>query len=156
MTLYLARRVSESMEALRKGLEIDPGHFLLRFRLGLVYMQAGSSHEAIEEMRRAVDLSGRSTETLAGLAQAYAVAGMSSAMEDVLEEVVGQTDRYTSPYNVARVYAAHRDPRRTFEWLERAYAERNPDLIELRTEPVFDSVRGDSRFTDLLRRVGWR
>ena len=156
MMLYLARRVSESMEALRKGLEIDPGHFLLRFRLGLVYMQAGSSHEAIEEMRRAVDLSGRSTETLAGLAQAYAVAGMSSAMEDVLEEVVGQTDRYTSPYNVARVYAAHRDPRRTFEWLERAYAERNPDLIELRTEPVFDSVRGDSRFTDLLRRVGWR
>ena len=46
-------------------------------------------------------------------------------------------------------------PQLTFEWLERAYQERNPDLIELRSEPVFDGLRSDPRFADLLRRVGW-
>jgi len=59
------------------------------------------------------------------------------------------------PYNVARVYAAHREPDRVFERLNLALAERNPDLIELRTDPVFDSVRADSRFSNLLHRVGW-
>jgi len=53
------------------------------------------------------------------------------------------------------VYAAHREPDRVFERLNLALAERNPDLIELRTDPVFDSVRADSRFSNLLHRVGW-
>ena len=156
MILYLARRLPESLEALRKGLEMDPNHFLLHFRLGLVAMQSGFTRDAIEETQRAVELSGRSTETLAGLAQAYAASGMAVEMDDVLREILGQTDRYVSPYNIARVFAAHRDPERTFEWLERAYDDRNPDLIELRTEPVFDSVRADARFADLLCRIGWR
>jgi tetratricopeptide (TPR) repeat protein len=69
MILYLARRFTESIEALRKGVELDPHHFLLQFRLGLVYQQV-SPLEAIERMRRAVELSGRSIETLSGLAQA--------------------------------------------------------------------------------------
>jgi hypothetical protein len=94
-------------------------------------------------------------EELAGLAQAYATALMTDSMETLIQELVGQTERYVSPYNIARVYAAHRDPERAFEWLERAYEERNPDLIELQTELVFDSVRGDSRFAGLARRIGF-
>jgi TolB-like protein len=155
MILYLARRFKESVEALVKGLEMDPHHFLLHFRLGLVCQQT-SPLEAIERMQRAVALSRGSTEALAGLAQAYAAAGMTEAMRKVLDEITGQTAQYVSPYNVARVYAAHREPDRVFEWLDLAYTERNPDLIELRTDPVFDSVRADPRFSNLLHRVGWR
>jgi hypothetical protein len=73
------------------------------------------------------------------------------------DEIDEQTrHRYVSPYNVARVHAASRDTDRAFEWLEKAYQERNPDLIELKAEPVFDSIRSDPRFADLLHRVGWR
>jgi hypothetical protein len=119
-------------------------------------VQAGAASDAIDEMRQAVALSGGSTETLLGLAQAHAADGMSEEMARILQDVTGQAKRYASPYNVARVHSAHRDPEHTFAWLERAYDERNPDLIELRTDPVFDSVRRDSRFADLQRRVGWR
>jgi tetratricopeptide (TPR) repeat protein len=153
MILYLARRLPESIEALRTGLELDPHHFLLHFRLGLVHQQA-SPLEAIEWMQRAVALSSRSMEALAGLAQAYAAAGMTDPMRKVLDEINGQTAQYVSPYNIAKVYAAHREPDRVFEWLDLAYAERNPDLIELGTDPVFDSVRANPRFSDLLHRVG--
>src|SRR5262249_4025697 len=121
MILYLGRRIPEAIDALRKGLEIDPGHFLLHFRLGLAHMQAGSTQDAINEMRHAVELSGRSTETLAGLAQAYAAAGMDDETGVILGEIVGQTERYVSPYNVARFYAAQHAPGDAFEWLERAY-----------------------------------
>jgi len=43
-----------------------------------------------------------------------------------------------------------------FPWLERAYQEGNPDLIELNTEPLLDELRGEPRFTNLMRRIGFR
>jgi len=157
MILYLARRYDQSLAGLQKALEIDPDYFLLHFRLGLVQAQTDALPQAIHEMTRSVALSARSTETLTGLAQVYAAAGMRQEMRAVVDELSEQASRrYVSPYNLARVFAAARDADRAFEWLERAYGERNPDLIELRAEPVFDSVRSDSRFADLLRRVGWR
>jgi TolB-like protein/Tfp pilus assembly protein PilF len=157
MILYLARRYEESIAGLRKALEIDPGHFLLHFRLGLVQAQSQAVPAAIAAMQRSVALSDRSTETLTGLAQVFAAAGLDRDMQAVVEELRGhRADRYVSPYNLGRVFAAARDRERTFEWLERAVEERNPDLIELRAEPVFDTVRDDARFSDLLRRIGWR
>ena len=80
MILYLARRYDECIECLRESLDLDldPDHFLLHLRLGLAYVQTKSGSEAIEEMERAVALSGGSTETLAGLAQAYAAEGRCS------------------------------------------------------------------------------
>ena len=136
---------------------MDADHFLLHFRLGLVYLQKEMGRQAIEEMKRAVSLSGRGTETLTGLAQAYAAAGMEDQMQAVVDEMHGQSDRrYVSPYNMSRVYAASRNTELAFAWLEKAYQERNPDLIELKAEPVFDTIRSDSRFAGLLHRVGWR
>src|SRR2546426_19137 len=63
--------------------------------------------QAIDEMKRAVTLSGRSTETLTGLAQAYAAAEMRDDMQKVVDEMHQQAERrYVSPYNVSRVHAA--------------------------------------------------
>jgi hypothetical protein len=104
-----------------------------------------------------VALSGGSTETLTGLAQAYAGAGMRADMQAVVDDLnLLAARRYVSPYNMARVHAAAGDAEQTFLWLDQAFEERNPDLIELRSEPVFDGIRPDRRFADLLRRVGWR
>jgi hypothetical protein len=78
-------------------------------------------------------------------------------MQKAVDELNEQTrHRYVSAYNLSRVYAASGDTELAFAWLERAYQERNPDLIEVRAEPVFDRIREDPRFADLLRRVGWR
>jgi TolB-like protein/Tfp pilus assembly protein PilF len=156
MLLYLARRYDAALDRLREALDLDAGHFLLHLRLGLVYLQTGWPESAIDEMQNAVSLSGRSTETLAGLAQAYGGAGRRADMQAILRELDEQSDqRYVSPYNLARVHAASGDHDLAFSRLERAWQERNPDLIELVSEPVFDPVRPDPRFTDLLRRVGW-
>jgi hypothetical protein len=47
------------------------------------------------------------------------------------------------------------DADRCLEWLETAYAERNPELIDLGVEPCFDGVRSDPRFAALLRGIGF-
>src|SRR5204863_4133282 len=125
-------------------------------RLGLACLQKGLPDLAIEEMQTAVALSGRSTETLTGLAQAYGAAGRRDEMHAIVAELEQPADRrYVSPYNMARVYAAAGDEAPALAWLERAYDEHNPDLIELASEPVFDRLRQHPAFASLLRRVGW-
>jgi hypothetical protein len=80
---------------------------------------------------------------------------MTDAMRSVLDEISGQTERDVSPYNVARVSGGAPRARSGVRVLNLALAERNPELIELGTDLVFDGVRADSRFLDLLHRVGW-
>jgi tetratricopeptide (TPR) repeat protein len=156
MLLYLARRYDEAVDLLRAALDLDAGHFLLHFRLGLVSIQKGWRRPAIDQMQSAVALSGRSTEALTGLAQAYGAAGLLTEMQAIVHELDRQAgQRYVSPYNRARVHATAGHVELAFRWLERAHVERNPDLIELRSEPVFDGLRSDPRFADLSRRVGW-
>jgi hypothetical protein len=76
-------------------------------------------------------------------------------MTRILQELVESGHRYVSPYNVARAYASIDDRQRALEWLERAYQEHNPDLIELTREPSFASLRSDAKFRELTERIGW-
>jgi TolB-like protein/Flp pilus assembly protein TadD len=155
MIRYLAHDYDGALIALRKGLEIDPIHHVSYLRTGLVYLQKKLPKEAIEEMRQAVTHSGGSTEALAGLAQAHAAAGDRSTMEKIVKQLGEAGDRYVSPYNLARVYGAIDDKQRALEWLERAYREHNPDLIELTREPSFASLHSDAKFRELAKRIGW-
>src|SRR5207253_1470605 len=75
--LLFARKYDQAIEQFREALELDPNHFLSYYRLGHIYSLKGLHREALEAAQKAVVLSGRSTETLAGLAQAFAAAGMS-------------------------------------------------------------------------------
>jgi TolB-like protein/Flp pilus assembly protein TadD len=156
MIHYLAQDYDGALVALRKGLEIDPAHYVSHLRVGLVCLQKGLTNEAIDAMRQAVHHSGGSTEALTGLAQAHAVAGDKAAMEMIIKGLGEGSHRYVSPYNVARVYAAIGDKGRALDWLERAFQEHNPDLIELTREPSFGSLRAEAKFRELVERIGWR
>jgi len=155
MIHYLAHDYDGALAALRRGLDVDPTHYVSHLRVGLVCLQKNLLNEAVEAMRQAVMHSAGSTEALAGLAQAHAVAGDKLAMEKTLRELGGSGHRYVSPYNVARVYGSIDDKQRALEWLERAYQEHNPDLIELTREPSFRSLWSDAKFRELAKRIGW-
>lgn len=157
MILYLARRYDQAVQVLERTHEINPNHFLPHLRTGLVHIQQNRYDDAIRELRTAVTLADQSTETLAALAMAYAAAGMTNEAEEItsgLEKLQGK--RYVLPYNIAKIYAAASNKDKAFEWLEKAYQEGNPDLIELNSEPVFDRLRTDARLSDLMRRIGFQ
>src|ERR1700729_4563344 len=116
MIRYLARDYTGALVALRRGLEIDPTHYVSCLRIGLVCLQKNLPNEAIDAMRQAVMHSGGSTEALAGLAQAHAVTGDKLAMERIVREPGEREGRYVLPYNVARVYAAIDEKQRALEW----------------------------------------
>jgi TolB-like protein/Tfp pilus assembly protein PilF len=156
MILYLARRYDQAAVVLERTREINPDHFLPHLRMGLIRIQQRKYDEAILELKTAVSLADQSTETLAALAMAYAAAGKKKPAQQILaklQQLAGK--RYVLPYNVAKIHAAGGDRDKAFEWLERAYEGGNPDLIELNSEPIFDGLRGEPRFSDLMRRIGW-
>jgi len=156
MILYLARRYDQAAVVLERTRELNPDHFLPHLRMGLIRIQQRKYDEAILELKTAVSLADQSTETLAALAMAYAAAGKKKPAQQILaklQQLAGK--RYVLPYNVAKIHAAGADSDKAFEWLERAYEGGNPDLIELNSEPIFDGLRGEPRFSDLMRRIGW-
>jgi TolB-like protein/Flp pilus assembly protein TadD len=155
MILYLAHRYDDALAVLRQGLEIDPTHYVLHLRMGLVYQQKRMPKLAIAAMRQAVTLSESGTEALAGLAQSFASAGEDAAARRILGELRDSEKRYVSPYNIARIYGSLAEPERALEWLEKAYEEHNPDLIELTREPALQGLHGNSKFCELTRRIGW-
>ena len=157
MILYLARKYDRAAAVLQRVQEISPHHFLPHMRLGLLRIQQGKFEDAVRELESAVRLAGQSTETLAALAMAHGAAGnLEQAYALASELEAGRAKRYVLPYNFAKIYSACGDFEKTFEWLERAYDDGSPDLIELNSEPIFDRVRNDPRFLDLMRRIGWK
>jgi TolB-like protein/Tfp pilus assembly protein PilF len=157
MILYLARKYDEALAVMERAKGINPDHFLPYLRIGYVRVQQKKYEEAIGALKTAADLAARSTETLAALAMAYAAAGKAEQAQTILDELEKPSGakRYVMPYNVAKIHAIAGNAEKAFEWLEMAYKEGNPDLIELNSEPIFDSLRYDPRFSDLMQRVGW-
>jgi hypothetical protein len=61
---------------------------------------------------------------------------------------------YVSPYNPARICFALGEIDRGFKWLNQAYEDRDRRLIELKADPMFDSVRSEPRFVELMDKMG--
>jgi len=156
MILYLARDYDQALEIVEHTREMHPEHFLPYLRMGLILMQQGAHQRAVSELKKAVALSNKSTETVAALGAAFASAGKIKQAKELLSQLERLQERhYVLPYNIAKIHASAGNKTKAFEWLERAYDEANPDLIELNSEPIFDSIRADSKFSVLMGRVGW-
>jgi len=154
--LYLSGQNDRAIEQCTKILDLDPNSFpAMRYR-GLAYEQKGMYAEAIADFQKGVKLSG-SPLMLALLGHAYAVSGKKTEAQQVLAELRElQGRRYVSPYTVAAIYAGLGDKDQAFKWLEKAYDERDIWLMNLKVDPVFNKLRSDRRFPDLLARTGLR
>ena len=85
------------------------------------------------------------------LGYAYAVAGKrDEALKILHEQKQLAKHSYISPYNFAIICTGLGDKDRAFEWLEKAYEERSQALVHLKSRPMFDTLRSDPRYTELL------
>ncbi|HYE66088.1 MAG TPA: protein kinase, partial [Pyrinomonadaceae bacterium] len=153
--LYFARRYDEAITQLQKTLELDASFIVAHQWLGRAYEQKGMYVEAIAEHRTVLNILGNEPESLASLGHASAVSGRSGEARKVVDKLRKLSKRrYVSPYWIAIIYTGLGEREQAFEWLEKAYEERFDWLIFLKVEPMFDSLRSEARFADLMRRVG--
>ena len=155
--LYCARRFDEAIDKYKRIAAVDPGFFWMRYGLALVYRIVGRNDDAIRELEQALSVTtdaGTRAVVTADLAYSYGLSGSIEQAEQMIQRVseFGQTN-YISPCDVAVSHLGLGDKDKVFWWLEKAYAERDEGLMWLKIDPIYDDLRNDPRFADLLRRV---
>jgi TolB-like protein/DNA-binding winged helix-turn-helix (wHTH) protein/Tfp pilus assembly protein PilF len=151
--LLIAHLPDESIQQSRKTIEMDPNFALGRNQLAQAYLEKHMFGEAIAEIQKAIQLSGGSSTCTANLARAYAASGKTAAAVGLLNDLKKRSasgDPHTA--EIAMIYAALGNNDQAMSWLAKSYEERfNPGVL---LRPGFDPLRSDSRFRDLVRRIG--
>jgi tetratricopeptide (TPR) repeat protein len=151
----MTRQYDQAIAQLRSVLETNASHYQTLRHIGWAYMYAGLHAEAITALETATKVMPGSAQAETALAAAYATAGRSSDARALLTQLEASSpSRYVSACDLAAVYAALHESEAALDWLEKAVEEQSPRIVELALDPVFDPLRGDPRFADLLRRVG--
>ena len=123
-------------------------------RLEFCYERKGDYDAAIAESQRVFDL-GRKSLGIAGLAQAYALAGKRNEAQKKISELQELSkERYVSPSLFALVYAALGDKDQAFAWLEKSIDEHDLVTGRIKVDHRFANLRSDPRFAELVKRVG--
>jgi hypothetical protein len=109
--------------------------------------------EAIALGRRAIEVHGRTKAPLHALAVSLALAGEHDEARQLMDDTEPGSGRYESPLTRALVHAACSEMDAAYECARRAIDERDPLLMYLEVHPMFDLLRSDSRYPDLVRRM---
>lgn len=153
--LYHARQYDEAIRELRTVLAANPDHRLALWFLGFALIDSARLEEAIQTLEHAVTVWDRNPAALGLLARAYGGAGRRRDALAIVDELK-QRERttYVPPAPFVHAYIGLQDRDKAFSALERAYSERSNIVQFLKTHPLYDALRDDARFADLVHRVG--
>jgi eukaryotic-like serine/threonine-protein kinase len=159
LLLYYARRYGQAVEELNRALVVDPNHAGTYVFLGWSYEAMGKYEEAVRYYFRAFEVADASKEEedrSADLAACYALMGKRVEARRILNNAIEYSKKdYYSPEAIAEVLAVLGEKEQAFAWLEKAFRDRDPGLINyLKNEHRFDPLRSDPHFTAMLRNIG--
>ena len=152
---YFARQYDEALRCCRTILETEPNFGVAHKIMGLAFEQKGMFEEGVVALQRALDLLGDTPEMIGFLAYAYAMSGNRDEAHKLLErleEMAKLRHVRSLPFVVVYTGLGHLD--QVFSRLEKAWRERCDSLLCLKVMPLFDCLRSDPRFTDLMQRSG--
>jgi tetratricopeptide (TPR) repeat protein len=145
---FWSGHLSEAETAFRKTLQISPTYESAHYYLGHLLMIRGDLKGALEEMERESDDESR----LAGIASVQFAMGNRKASDAALAHLTQRSaDDWAS--GIASVHAIRNEPDATFEWLERAYRQRDEDLYIIKGNPLYRNVARDPRYAGFLRKM---
>ena len=150
---YYSGRFDEAVDQFRRAVELEPKWDQLYFGLGLALAQQQRYQQAIEAMRTATQLGPDNPFNQASLIYILGRAGCTREAEQLLVNLSSNYS-YVPRWFLAIIWVGLNDKERALQALEQAFGDREPCLVSLKVEPIFDPVRDDNRFTDMVRRVG--
>jgi TolB-like protein len=155
--LYFNRKYDEAIAQLAAIHDQDPNFTLGYGLLGAIYTQKKMWDKAVDAWLKGSSLEGQTVESAQVLREAFKQSGINGYLRKHIELLQEESKkRYVSPYFIAFDYSIMGEKDRAFEFLDKAYNERSSWLVELRVDPIWDPLRSDPRYADLLRRIGYR
>ncbi len=148
---YLQHQHEHSIAQFRKVLEMNPQYYLAHAMMGQVYTQAGQCDEALGCYAKAREADAGSKFVASLEAMNLAVAGRRAEAQALLEDIIRRSENdYISSVSIAYVYTALGETDRAFEYLDRAVQDRDPNILGLKSNPIFERLRTDPRYQALL------
>ena len=148
-TEFFMGQLDEAVADVKKSLQLNPDVFLGPLMLGKIYVLQGRPQDALSEIERVRDESQRASL----FAIAFHALGRKQESDAALSELTTKYQQNT--YRIAEVYAFRNQSDEAFEWLDRAYGQRNAGLILAKVDPLLKSLRHDPRYAALLKKLNF-
>jgi TolB-like protein/DNA-binding winged helix-turn-helix (wHTH) protein/thioredoxin-like negative regulator of GroEL len=146
--LFETERYEEAQATLQKMLELNPEQERDHFRRGQLLLAEGQVQNALAEMEQEPREDWRSF----GEALAYHAAGRPQESDTALKQLM--TIRPSGwAYQIAEVYAYRGEVDKAFDWMDRAYQQRDRGLLVVKSDWLIKNLRQDPRYTELLKKM---
>lgn len=153
---YLARQYERAVAECERAIELQEYFYLGHLFLGQTLRQQRRFDEAARAFQTAAQLAREHPSAIAEVGHIQALAGNKAQAIQALERLTAEGPvQYVSPYLFAHIYLGLGEREKVFEYLEESFREREAYLIFLSTDPIYDSLRDDARYVDLVRRINF-
>ena len=150
---YFARQYDLALEQYNTGVELRPDNGPAFYGRGFTYAAMGRHDEALADYKEMQRLSGEFTGLDCYIGVSLVSTGRVTEAKTVLKSLeTGK--KYVSPAELAILYTSLGERDKALTSLERAVAERDPQIQYLLIEPNYDDLRSEPRFAALVRNVG--
>jgi tetratricopeptide (TPR) repeat protein len=154
MDLIYIHSYDEAIKLLQNTLKNVPGDPITLSTLRTAYHQKKMYKEALEIWRLSFAARG-DQQCIEALNRGNEEGGYSMALRRVAETKIEQSKtKYISPWPIATLYTRAGMPEEALQWFEKALIARDPNMPYLNVDPIFDYLRDDPRFKNLIREIG--
>jgi len=147
-TEFYIGRLDQAATDARKALELSPDVFPGHLLSGKISVLQGRPEEVLRE----VQLVRYDAHRVFLSSMAYDAMGRHKESDTALRELIAK-DNPPNPYLIATVYAFLNRADQAFEWLDRAYANRDSDVIGTEIDPLLKSLHNDPRYAAFLKKM---
>jgi len=144
---FFLGRLDEAAADSKKALELNPDVWPGPIQLSKIYIMQGRPQDALSE----IELIGYAPVRAYLYPIAYYALGRKKESDTALSKLIAKY--HESAYGIAQVYAFRNRSDEAFEWLDRAYAQRNTGLISTKVNPLLKSLHKDPRFAAFLKKL---
>lgn len=148
----LVRRYDEVIEEGRKAIARDPDLVVNYSYYQEALWLNGMYEEAFAAYKRTW---GRDEELLRAMNNGFSESGYTGAIHSLANALAGHDPEFNDYVTLAKLYVRASEPALALESLEKAYQHRQPQLLHIKAMPVFDELRSNPEFQDLLHRIGF-
>jgi tetratricopeptide (TPR) repeat protein len=145
--LYMGQ-LDQSAADSKKALEVNPDHWSSPINLSRIYLLQGRARDALPEIEQVHN----ATYSAHLYALTYYALGRKKESDAALGELMMKYHA-SNAFEIATIYAFRNQPDEAFEWLDRAYAQRDPSLMATKVEPLLKTLHSDARYAAFLKKL---
>ncbi|MCU1335582.1 MAG: repeat-containing protein [Bryobacterales bacterium] len=152
----LRRDYDGANQEIRHLTDLDPAFYKAYTAQGRVFSLTGKYHDAIAMFEKAITIAGDLPSIIAALGQTLALAGERRRALECLDQLNEMArGRHLASSCFAILYLGLGDVEMSLTWLERACDQHESQIAAVKVHPIYDSLRSEPRFHQILRRVGF-